>query len=198
VTVIQTDTNSFGSTSLVQAGSNYFVYAAGTSSAPELSISGVRVTAGQFGSWTPIGAEQTASGYDVACKMTGVDQYAVWATDSSGSYLSNVVGVGSGSSSAFESLESIFHQDLNEGGVIGLNLPTTVIGSFGSTSLTEVGSQYYLNNSSGSGPALQFGGVDFVAGSGSATMGTGANAIFGATNDTIALQSLAVTQYPRS
>ena len=31
--------------------------------------------AGQFGGWTPIGAEQTASGYQVAWKLTGADQY---------------------------------------------------------------------------------------------------------------------------
>ena len=31
--------------------------------------------AGQFGGWTPIGAEQTASGYEVAWKVTGADQY---------------------------------------------------------------------------------------------------------------------------
>jgi hypothetical protein len=34
---------------------------------------------GQFGSWTPIGGEQTASGYVVASKVTGVGQYA-WCT----------------------------------------------------------------------------------------------------------------------
>ena len=43
--------------------------------------------AGQFGAWTPIGAEQTASGYDVAWKITGADQYTVWNTDSSGNYI---------------------------------------------------------------------------------------------------------------
>ena len=36
---------------------------------------------GQFGSWTPIGGEQTASGYVVAWKVTGADQYA-WCTES--------------------------------------------------------------------------------------------------------------------
>ena len=51
---------------------------------------GAPVVAGQFGqSWTPIGAEQTASGYEVAWKMTGADQYTVWTTDNSGNYLSS-------------------------------------------------------------------------------------------------------------
>jgi hypothetical protein len=66
----------------------------------------------------PIGAEQTASGYDVAWKVPGADQYTVWSTDNSGNYVSNVVGVVSGSSAALQSLETTFHQDLNGDGVI--------------------------------------------------------------------------------
>src|SRR5262249_55607364 len=110
-TVINTDPaagapiESFGSTSLVQVGSNYFMYPVGGSSGPELSYSGTPVVAGQFGTWTPIGAEQTASGYDVAWKVTGADLYSVWATDSSGNYTgTNIVNGVSGTSSALESL----------------------------------------------------------------------------------------------
>jgi large repetitive protein len=114
---------SFGSTSLVEVGTNYFLYPVGGSSGPELSLSGAPVVAGQFGSWTPLGAEQTASGYEVAWKVTGADQYSVWVTDSSGSYTSNN-GAGApgvaGTSSALEMLEPSFHQDLNGDGVIGL------------------------------------------------------------------------------
>ena len=77
------------------------------------------MAAGQFGSWAPIGAEQTASGYEVAWKVAGADQYTVWNTDSSGNYLSNPIGVVSGNSCALESLETSFHQDLNGDGVIG-------------------------------------------------------------------------------
>ena len=72
--------------------------------------------AGQFGAWAPIGAEQTASGYEVAWKVTGADQYTVWNTDSSGNYISNVIGVVSGTSNALQSLEPSFHQDLNGDG----------------------------------------------------------------------------------
>ena len=74
--------------------------------------------AGQFGTWTPIGAEQTATGYEVAWKIPGTDQYTVWTTDSNGNYLSNIGHV-SGTSAALESLETSFHQDLNGDGVIG-------------------------------------------------------------------------------
>ena len=64
----------------------------------------------------PIGAEQTATGYDVAWKVAGADQYTVWNTDSNGNYISNIIGVVSGTSTALESLETSFHQDLNGDG----------------------------------------------------------------------------------
>ena len=108
---------SFGSTSLVAVGNNYFLdNSAG--SGPELKYGGAAVVAGQFGAWTPIGAEQTATGYEVAWKIPGADQYTVWTTDSNGNYLSNI-GTVSGTSTALESLETSFHQDLNGDGVIG-------------------------------------------------------------------------------
>ena len=62
-----------------------------------------------------------------------------------------------------ESLEPVFKQDLNHDGVIG---PTTkVIQKDGSTSLTEVANQYYyLDGTSGSGPALKYKGANVTAG----------------------------------
>ena len=80
-------------------------------------VAGAAVVAGQFGAWTPIGTEQTATGYEVAWKVTGADQYGVWNTDSSGNYISNISGVVSGSDSMLETLETTFHQDLNGDGV---------------------------------------------------------------------------------
>ena len=63
---------------------------------------------------------QTASGYDVAWKNTGTDEYTVWSTDSNGNYIANLTGAVSGTSTALELLESTFNQDLNGDGVIGL------------------------------------------------------------------------------
>ena len=86
----------------------------------ELSYAGAPVVAGQFdqsGShWVPIGAEQTASGYEVAWKVTGADQYAVWITDSNGNYLSSTFDIASGTSAALQSFETSFQQDLNGDG----------------------------------------------------------------------------------
>jgi hypothetical protein len=69
-TLTVTTIEAFGSTSLVQVGNNYFLYPAGGSSDPLLKYAdGTRpVVAGQTGNWLPIGAEQTASGYEVAWK----------------------------------------------------------------------------------------------------------------------------------
>ena len=73
----------------------------------------------------PIGAVQTASGYDVAWELPGANEYTVWTTDSNGNYTLQYIGVVSGNSYALESLETIFDQDLNGDGTIGLT--TTVI-----------------------------------------------------------------------
>ncbi len=72
----------------MEEGSNYFLRSDGGSSV-ELTYGGAPVEDGQFGSWTPIGAEQTASGYEVAFKVAGADQYTVWSTDNGGNYLSS-------------------------------------------------------------------------------------------------------------
>ena len=81
--------------------------------------------AGQFGGYGRRSArKQTATGYEVAWKVPGADQYTVWTTDSSGNYISSIIGAVSGTSTALESLETSFHQDLNGDGVIGI--PTTV------------------------------------------------------------------------
>ena len=154
----------YGSTSLVSIGSNFFLYPVGGSSGPELQYNGAPFVAGQFGVWTPIGAEQTASGYEVAWKNPGANQYTVWNTNSAGNYISDI-GIVSGTNTAFTSLEASFHQDLNGDGVIGSSTPGKVIEAFGSTSLVSIGSNFFLYPVGGSsGPELQYNGAPFVAG----------------------------------
>ena len=58
-------------------------------SAVEMSYGGTPVAAGQFGGWTPIGAAQTASGYEVAWSIPGADQYTIFYPDDSGNYVSS-------------------------------------------------------------------------------------------------------------
>jgi serralysin len=95
----------------------------------------VAVTTGEFGAWTPIGAEQVGGGYQVVWQFGTADQYIVWNLDSSGNYLSQGAVV-SGNSLALESLEATFQQDLNHD--LASGIVTTVIESNGSTSLVQV------------------------------------------------------------
>lgn len=158
---------SFGSTELVKVGSNFYFGDVGSGSVgPELTYKGSPFVDGQAGGWTPIGVEQTGSGYQVAWKVGAADNYSVWSTDSNGNYISNLIGGVSGSSASLVSFESGFHQDLNGDGVIGASAaPTAVIESFGSTKLVQVGSNFYLDNiGSGAGPELKYNSSPFVAG----------------------------------
>ena len=86
-TVIQTD----GSTSLIEIANQYYLDGS-SGSGSALTYNGAAVTAGEFGSWTPIDAVQTASGYDVAWKNTSTGQYTVWTTDGNGNYTGNLTG----------------------------------------------------------------------------------------------------------
>jgi putative lipoic acid-binding regulatory protein len=114
--VIQTD----GTTALTEVGTNYFLNPTGGGSGPELHYGGPVVTAGEFGTWTPIGAVQVTGGYDIAWHDPSSGLYTVWSTDSNGNYLSNLIGAVAGNSTALESFETTFNQDLNNDGTIGI------------------------------------------------------------------------------
>ncbi|WP_271551675.1 M10 family metallopeptidase C-terminal domain-containing protein, partial [Bradyrhizobium sp. CCBAU 45394] len=80
---------SFGLTSLLQVANNFELGSAG----PMLKYNGVAVVSGQFSPWVPIGAEQTASGFDFAWKIPGADNYTVWSTDANGNYVANLTEI---------------------------------------------------------------------------------------------------------
>jgi serralysin len=166
--VATTVIESFGSTSLVQVGNDFFLDSISSGTGPELQYGGSPWVAGEWGAWTPIGAEATATGYEVAFKVAGSNLYTVWNTDANGNLVGDSIGSVAGNSPTLEALETSFHQDLNGDGVIGVPAApatTTVIESFGSTSLAEVGSNYFLNSiASGTGPELKYGGAPFSAG----------------------------------
>ena len=102
--------------------------AATTGSGPSLKYLGADIVAGQWGAWSPIGAEAIAGGYEVASKLMGADQYTVWHTDTTGNDTVNITGIVSGTSATLESLETSFQQDLNGDGTIGLP-PTAALAS---------------------------------------------------------------------
>ena len=107
-----------GSTSLTRVGTIIFLQQWWVR-LPRCKYDGADVVAGEFGAWVPIGAVQTASGYDVAWEMPGANEYTVWTTNSNGSLRYPIHPRLSGTSYALESLEPTFGQDLNGDGVIG-------------------------------------------------------------------------------
>ena len=145
---------SFGSTSLVQVGNNYLPRPDQQRDRTRVEFGGVPVTAGEFGAWALIGAEQTASGYEVARKLPGTDQYSLEHRQQR-QLLSMPPAVPFGTSSALESLEPSFHQDLNGDGAIGPTTiapgPTTEIPSVFSGAITFAGSTGTLQLDSSSG-----------------------------------------------
>jgi hypothetical protein len=52
--------------------------------------------------------------------MSGADLYTIWNTDSSGNFVGQPIGTVAGASTALESLEPSFQQDLNGDGLIGV------------------------------------------------------------------------------
>jgi hypothetical protein len=121
---VTTVIEAFGSTELVQVGNVYFLDSISSGTGPELMYNGAPVVAGQFGPYTPVGAEVMANGgYEVAWKNAGTNQFSIWNTDSNGNFVS--YSVYSGTSTALESLETSFHQDLNGDGVIGVPAGTS-------------------------------------------------------------------------
>ncbi|WP_225129264.1 hypothetical protein [Bradyrhizobium sp. IC3123] len=156
--VIQTD----GSTSLVQAGPNYFLNPVG-GTGPELYFSGAPVTAGMWAGWAPIGAVQTFGGYDVAWKNAGTGQFNIWSTDSTGHYITNPLSFAAATSTAAESYETTFQQGFNGDGTIGM--PATAPAA-SAMQTTFNGEALTLDApSTFSGQLLGFGGDTTLAGS---------------------------------
>ena len=166
-TVIQTDTNAYGSITLLESGNEYYLHNS-SGAGPVLQVGGVPIMDGAAGpGWSPYGAVETATGYDVAWKNTVYGVYTEWQTDSNGNYVSDTIGAVTSTSPTLEALETTFNQDLNGDGTIGPP-GTTVIqtdtNAYGSITLLEFGNDYLLHNSSGIGPTLELGGIPVVVG----------------------------------
>jgi hypothetical protein len=87
-------------------------------------MSGAALTVGQFGNWTPIGAERAADGtYRVAWKNGVLVQYIGWNFDSSGNYLAQGAIVAGGT--WYAEAPIALHQDLNSDSTTGPATATT-------------------------------------------------------------------------
>ena len=147
-----------GATELVVVGNDFFFNPVSGGTGPELKYGGSPFVAG---AWVPIGAEHTATGYEVALFNAASNLYTIWNTDSTGNVLSASLAGVAGTNTALESIEGSFHQDLNGDGVIGI---PGIIETFGATELAEVGNNYFFNPvAGGTGPELKYGGSPFVA-----------------------------------
>ncbi|MCL2716374.1 MAG: hypothetical protein FWD68_17865, partial [Alphaproteobacteria bacterium] len=116
-----------GNTGLAEFDGHYYLYdptAADGSDGTTLKFGGEAVSAGAQSDNGPIAVEQTATGYEVAWKVDGTDQYNVWATDSDGNFVKSLTGNVSGDNPLLEIHEMILGQDLNGDGVTGFDAQT--------------------------------------------------------------------------
>jgi serralysin len=111
----------------------------GSALGPQLKYNGSLVAPGQFGNWTPLGAELVNGVYQIVWKNGALDQFVVWTVDSNGNYLSQSAVV-SGSNALIQTLEPGFNQDFNGGGIA----TRTVIESTGTTTLASIGNFYVV------------------------------------------------------
>ncbi|WP_316228864.1 NF038122 family metalloprotease [Bradyrhizobium sp. SZCCHNR1070] len=148
-----------GSTSLLHIADTFYMYVNG--SGPQLKYGGTGVVDGEFGSITPIAAIQTASGYEVAWKIPGTNQFTFWATDANGNYTSNLSGLVAGTSFLVESMEAMSGRDFNGDGTIGVT--ASLVQTDGSTSLLHIADTYYMYVN-GTGPQLKWGGAGVTDG----------------------------------
>jgi hypothetical protein len=167
ITVIRTDTGSFGvATTLDQTGNDFFMLAGGVST--EVELSGAPITAGEFGDFNPIAAVETGTGFELMFEDTKTSQFGAWNLDANGSYVSNAFDIVSGTSAALEQAETTFGQDFNGDGVTGVNAKVirTDTGTFGvSTSLDQIGNNYFvLAGGATSGPEIELSGAPVTAG----------------------------------
>jgi hypothetical protein len=159
---VTTPIENWGNTTLATAG-NQFYLQDHTGAGPTLKYQGADFVAGQFGAWTPLGAEKSGNGYDVAWKFGSADEYTVWNTDANGNYVGNMMGVVPGSDTGLQLAEVLFQQDFNGDGHFGLP-PATLIESNGVTRLSTAGGLFYMQDLGGPAAILKFQGTNFVAG----------------------------------
>jgi hypothetical protein len=163
------ETNGTTSLWLVDAG---YVLAGTNGTSPILKYLNSPVNAGQFGAVAPIAAAQTATGYEVAWKITGANQYVVWNTDGNGNYTSSWTAVVSGQSFALEDLEPSFGFDLNGDGRLSTQLittgPTVNLTGLSQAATINLGSDTASASAGLSGPSLTFIGTPNAI-----TLGTG-------------------------
>ena len=165
-----------GTTKLWLVGNEYVMQNSGGADIT-IKYLNAAVTAGQFGIFAPIGAEQTGSGYEVAWKTTnGSNLYVIWNTDSSGNYISTVLGAVSSVNFSLEDLEPSFQQDLNGDGQLSAQLITAgpTVDLTGQTQAVTIN---LGTNTASASAGLSQPSLTFIKTPDSITLGTGASIV---------------------
>jgi hypothetical protein len=66
----------------------------------------------------PVGAVQTAGGYDIVWQISATNEFTFWTLDCNGNYTSNITD-GLLTGAALNSFETLFHQDFSVNDAIG-------------------------------------------------------------------------------
>ena len=140
-----------GVSSLTKVADSFFINYGGANL--QILYGGSYAGAGQFDSWTPVGAEQTVGGNVVMWKNGVADQYLVWSADAGGNFMWQSSGTMSASSAVMQALEATLQQDFNSNGFAS----RSTVEATGATILSNVAG-YLLLDAAGalSGPLLSF------------------------------------------
>ena len=144
-----------GGISLIQVGNHYYLDDSTGAVPPSLKFSAADYVAGHV--WLPRWRRSARRRRRADMRWPGRSRAPIsirCGPPTITAITSRISALLSGTSTALESLESSFHQDLNGDGQIGV-VPT-VIEANGATSLTQVGDHFYLYDSTGAGPSLKF------------------------------------------
>ena len=145
---------SVGTTTLIKVGTSY-VLEGSDGTGPVLKIGGIPADdTSPLLPGKPVAAEIRSSGNYLVAFSDGAGDFTIWNVDANGNYAGMMGDFNMpGTSLALETLEPLFHQDLNGDGTIGP--PGSVIEANGATTLLRVGNTYVLEDSSGTGTVLQ-------------------------------------------
>ena len=125
------------------------IFICNSGAGPELKYGGAAVVAGQIGAGYPSGRSRRQRAMRLPGKSLAPISTRSGIPTAAATTFRIAIGAVSGTSAALESLETSFHQDLNGDGVIGVLAATDGDPGVGSTSLVEIGNNFYLDNERG-------------------------------------------------
>src|SRR5260370_360291 len=152
----------FGATRLDQVANEFFLRD-GLGNGPSVKFQGAVYMAGQFGGWTAIGAEKTASAEDDTSEIhAAADQDTRLLLDTNDNYIGSATSGVSGSDYALQSLETSFHFFFNDAATT--EIYTLSLHDARPIWLDQVANEFFLRDGLGNGPSVKFQGAVYMAG----------------------------------